>query len=96
MIGNEEKAVTDDLHALSCSSPPRRPRRPAPRAPPAPPMRKARDPDIAVHQELCAAREARTVAAYDLFIARHPRHALAATARAERDALGATKHAQRK
>ena len=58
-------------------------------APPAraTPMRKARDPDIAVHQELCAARKAGTLAAYDLFIARHPRHALAATARAERDAL---------
>lgn len=57
------------------------------RAPPAPQMRKARDPMIAVQQELCAAREIRTVAAYTLFIARHPRHALAEIARSERDAL---------
>lgn len=47
----------------------------------------ARDGNIAIKQELCAAREAGTVAAYDLFIARHPDHPLTATAREERAAL---------
>lgn len=56
---------------------------------PAPDMRKARDPDIAVAQELCAARKTATISAYDLFIARHPRHPLADTARKERALLGA-------
>jgi hypothetical protein len=46
-----------------------------------------RDPDIAVQEELDAARRARTVAAYDLFIARHGDHRLAAVARRERAAL---------
>jgi len=62
----------------------------APRPAPAPvtqPMRKARDPNIAVEQELCAARAAASLAAYDLFIARHPRHSLADVARKERAAL---------
>jgi hypothetical protein len=60
----------------------------APRAaPPTAAMRKARDPNIAVEQELCAARAQATAAAYDLFIARHPRHPLAAIARKERAAL---------
>lgn len=63
-------------------------------APPASHMRKARDPDIAVQQELCAARRARTIAAYDLFIARHPGHALIATARVERQALVGRDQAQ--
>lgn len=50
-------------------------------------MRKPRDPDIAVEEELCAARKAGTVAAYDLFLDRHPRHPLADTARKERSVL---------
>ena len=48
---------------------------------------RARDGDVAVQQELDAARKARTVAAYDLFLERHPRHPLAETARRERQAL---------
>jgi hypothetical protein len=44
----------------------------------------ARDGNIAIQEELDAARRAGTAAAYDLFIARHPQHPLAATARAER------------
>lgn len=48
--------------------------------------RPARDPDIAVQEELRAARAKATAAAYDLFIARHPRHKLAAIARKERAA----------
>ncbi len=47
----------------------------------------ARDGDIAIQQELCAARKAGTAAAYDLFIARHPAHPLAEIARTERAAL---------
>jgi hypothetical protein len=50
-------------------------------------MRKARDPEIAVCEELAAARAKRTRAAYDLFIARHPDHRLAKVAREERAAL---------
>jgi hypothetical protein len=46
-----------------------------------------RDPDIAVQEELESARRARTVAAYDLFIARHGNHKLAAVARRERAGL---------
>jgi hypothetical protein len=52
-----------------------------------PPMAPARDGDIAIQEELCAARKKGTVAAYDLFIARHPEHPLAATAREERERL---------
>ena len=44
----------------------------------------ARDGNVAIAEELCAARAKATVAAYDLFIARHPKHPLAATARQER------------
>ena len=44
----------------------------------------ARDPNIAVQEELDIARQAGTVAAYDFFIARHPNHALAQVARKER------------
>lgn len=47
----------------------------------------ARDGDVAIRQELEMARKARTVAAYDLFIARHPRHPLNAVARRERRLL---------
>jgi hypothetical protein len=43
-----------------------------------------RDGDVAIREELDAARRAGTPAAYDLFLARHPRHALAAVARRER------------
>ena len=48
---------------------------------------RARDGDIAIQEELCAARKAGTVAAYDLFIARHPEHPLARIAREERQRL---------
>jgi len=46
-----------------------------------------RDPDVAVRQELDAARRAGTLAAYDLFIARHDGHPLAEVARRERARL---------
>jgi hypothetical protein len=46
-----------------------------------------RDGNIAVREELDAARRAGTLAAYDLFIARHSRHKLAAVARRERARL---------
>lgn len=47
----------------------------------------ARDGDVAIRQELEAARRARTLSAYDLFIARHSEHPLARTARNERRRL---------
>ena len=47
----------------------------------------ARDGNIAIREELEAARRAGTLAAYDLFIARHPDHPLARTAREERERL---------
>ncbi len=50
-------------------------------------LRPPRDGDIAVQEELDAARHAGTVAAYDLFIARHPGHRLAAVARRERQEI---------
>jgi hypothetical protein len=46
-----------------------------------------RDGNIAIRQELDAARQAGTVEAYDLFIARHPRHDLTEIARRERAEL---------
>jgi len=49
----------------------------------------ARDGDIAIAQELEAARRARTVEAYELFLARHPGHKLTYAAQAELDALKA-------
>lgn len=52
-----------------------------------PPIARARDGNIAIGQELDAARKAATVEAYDLFIARHPDHPLADVARREREAL---------
>lgn len=52
-----------------------------------PTMRPARDGNVAIAEELEAARKAATVAAYDLFIARHPDHPLAETARRERAQL---------
>lgn len=48
-----------------------------------------RDGNVAIRQELDAARRAGTLAAYDRFLERHPDHALAATARRERAALAA-------
>lgn len=50
-------------------------------------MPRPRDPDIAVQEELDAARRAGTIVAYDLFLSRHGEHALAAVARRERAAL---------
>lgn len=46
-----------------------------------------RDGNIAIREELDAARRAGTFEAYDLFIARHPDHPLADEARRERDRL---------
>jgi hypothetical protein len=46
-----------------------------------------RDSDIAVKEELEAARRDGTVAAYDRFLARHGDHPLAAAARRERSLL---------
>lgn len=48
---------------------------------------RARDGNIAIREELEAARKEGTIAAYDLFIARHPRHQLAEVARGERERL---------
>jgi hypothetical protein len=47
----------------------------------------ARDGNIAIQEELDDARRKATVAAYDLFIARHPNHKLAKKAKAERRRL---------
>lgn len=41
----------------------------------------ARDGDVAIAEEFCAARRAGTAAALELFIARHPNHPLAKDAR---------------
>jgi hypothetical protein len=46
-----------------------------------------RDGNIAIQEELDAARRAGTLEAYDLFIARHPSHPLMETARRERDRI---------
>ena len=51
------------------------------------PAAPARDGTVAIQEELDAARRAGTVAAYDLFLARHPGHPLAAQARQERERL---------
>ena len=50
---------------------------------------RARDGNIAIQQELDAARKAATLEAYDLFIGRHPQHPLAEIARRERAELAA-------
>lgn len=50
-------------------------------------MQRARNGNIAIQEELDAARKAATVAAYDLFLARHPDHPLAKVAREERQRL---------
>jgi hypothetical protein len=47
----------------------------------------ARPGDVAIMEELQAARASRRVADYELFIARHPSHPLARVARAELEAL---------
>jgi len=52
-------------------------------------LRLPRDPDIAVQEELDAARRAGTLAAYDLFLARHGDHRLAEAARRERARIAA-------
>lgn len=59
-------------------------------------MQRARDGNVAIQQELDAARKAATVEAYDLFIARHPGHPLAAVARAERQRLVEAHEAHRR
>lgn len=46
-----------------------------------------RDPRVAVQEEFDAAKAAGTVAAWDLFLARHPNSALAEAARRERERL---------
>ena len=50
-------------------------------------LRPPRDGDVAVQEELDAARRAGTIAAYDLFLARHPGHRLEPVARREREAI---------
>jgi hypothetical protein len=50
-----------------------------------------RDPDIAVQEELDAARRAGTLQAYDLFLTRHGDHWLAAVARRERARIAETR-----
>ena len=51
-----------------------------------------RDGNIAIQEELDAARRAGTLEAYDLFIARHPSHPFTATARRERDRIARRRH----
>jgi hypothetical protein len=58
----------------------------------APPIAPHRDGNAAVAEELDLARRAGTVAAYDLFLARHPDHELARPARRERDLLAGRHH----
>lgn len=48
-----------------------------------------RDGNVAIEEELCAARRVGTAEAYQLFIARHPGHALAVVARRELSELAA-------
>lgn len=57
--------------------------------PPGSPAAPARPGDVAIREELDAARAAGTAAAYELFIARHPGHPLEAVARAELERLRA-------
>ena len=47
----------------------------------------AHDGNIAIAEELEQARRLNSIAAYDLFIARHPGHPLAAKAKEERNKL---------
>jgi hypothetical protein len=71
--------------AAACTSPP------APEGNPMPTSIAPRDGNIAIQEELDAARRAGTIEAYDLFIARHPHHRLAAIARAERERIARTR-----
>ena len=50
-----------------------------------------RDGNVAIQEELDAARRAGTLEAYDLFLARHRGHRLAETARRERERLARPK-----
>lgn len=43
--------------------------------------------DVAIREEFDAARRAASIGAWDLFLARHPEHPLAAEARGERERL---------
>jgi hypothetical protein len=52
-------------------------------------LRLPRDGNVAIRQELDAARRAGTLTAYDLFLARHPDHRLAKSAWRERAAIAA-------
>ena len=52
-----------------------------------PQVPEARPGDIAIFEELVAARASRSVEAYRLFLARHPLHPLAKVARAELNSL---------
>jgi hypothetical protein len=63
--------------AAEVNEPPRR----------SPDLPRPRDGNVAVQEELDAARQAGTVEAYDLFIARNRHHRLAAIARRERARL---------
>ena len=54
---------------------------------PGAPAAPARTGDVAIQEELDAARAAGSVAAYELFIDRHPGHPLQAVARAELERL---------
>ena len=56
----------------------------APKEQPMPTSIAPRDGNIAIQEELDAARCKATLEAYDLFLARHPGHPLAAVARRER------------
>jgi len=49
----------------------------------------ARDGNVAIEEEFCSARKAGTLAALDLFIARHPGHPLIEPAKKERAKLAA-------
>jgi hypothetical protein len=61
----------------------------SPREPRSTNLPRPRDPNIAVQEELDAARRAGTLAVYDLFLARHGDHPLAETARRERALIAA-------
>jgi hypothetical protein len=50
-----------------------------------------RDGNVAIAEELAAARRAGTAEAYDLFLARHPAHSLARAARRERALLASSR-----
>ncbi len=68
----------------ACAGPPREPAMSPPR-PAAAPLNQGGD--ITIRQEYEAARRARSVAALELFIARHPTHPLVPAARQEQAAL---------